>query len=469
MPDNKSQPSKHLTIQTSQIMRIVDIIEKKKHGGVHSKEEINFLINSYMDGSAADYQMSAWLMAVYFKGLNEDETVFLTEALINSGEIIDLEELAKDVVDKHSTGGVGDKVTLTLIPLLAACGVPIAKLSGKGLGHTGGTIDKLESIPDFKTDLSIEQIIEQAKQINVAIAAQTQKLTPADGKIYALRDVTATVDNMSLIASSVVSKKIASGADNIILDVKYGSGAFMKTADEAVKLSELMVNIGKKLNKKITTVVTSMEEPLGRAIGNSLEIIESVEFLKSQCKGTCWGECKERGTCVFGCDVAELTYDFAALALLQTGKFKDIIEAKEYLKSIIDSGKALDKLKELIVAQGGNPDAVDDYSKFKQAKFKIEVSAGMEGFVQRIDAYKVAHACKLLGAGREKVTDKIDHSVGIYLNKKHGDFCKKGETLYTIYANDEEKAKSAQSSCNEAFELKAQTPQKTDLIYKIIT
>lgn len=449
-------------------MRAVDLIEKKKHGGVHSREEIDFLITSYMDGSAADYQMSAWLMAVYFNGLNEDETVFLTEALINSGEVIDLKELAKDVVDKHSTGGVGDKVTLTLIPLLAACGIPIAKLSGKGLGHTGGTIDKLESIPNFNTNLSIEQIIEQSKQISVAIAAQTQKLTPADGKIYALRDVTATVGNVSLIASSVVSKKIASGADNIILDVKYGCGAFMKTPEDAVKLSELMVKIGKKFNKNISAVITSMEEPLGRVIGNSLEVIESVEFLKSKCKGKCWGECQERGTCVFGCDLASLTYDLGALALTQTGKFNDITAAKEYLKSVIDSGKALDKFKDLIKAQGGVPEAVDDYTKFEQAKYKIEANAGMEGFVQSIDAYKVAHACKLLGAGREKVTDKIDHSVGIYLNKKHGDFCKKGEILFTIYANDEAKAKQAEEICNGAFELSAQEPKKNDLIYKII-
>jgi len=346
--------------------------------------------------------------------------------------------------------------------------VPIAKLSGKGLGHTGGTIDKLESIPNFSTNLSIEQIIEQTNNINAAIASQTQKLTPADGKMYALRDVTATVDNMSLIAASVVSKKIASGADNIILDVKYGSGAFMKTSEDAVKLSNLMVNIGKKLNKKITAVITSMEEPLGRAVGNSIEVIESIEFLKSKCKGTCWGKCEERGTCVFGCDLAGLTYDFGALALIQTGKFDNIEKAKEYLKSVIDSGKALDKFKELISAQKGNSETVEDYSNFAQAKYRIEVPTGVEGFVQKIDAYKIAHACKILGAGREKKTDSIDYSVGIYLNKKHGDFCKKDDTLYTIYANDEEKAKTAQQLCEEAFELSAQEPKKNDLIYKII-
>lgn len=449
-------------------MRIVDLIDKKKRNGIHSKEEINFLISSLMDGSASDYQISAWLMAVYFNGMNEDETAFLTEAMVKSGEIIDLKELAKSVVDKHSTGGVGDKITLTLIPLLAACGIPVAKLSGKGLGHTGGTIDKLESIPNFNTNLSIEQIVKQVKQINVAIASQTQKLTPADGKLYALRDVTATVDSMPLIASSVVSKKIASGADNIILDVKYGSGAFVKTPEEAVKLSDLMVSIGKNLNKSITAVVTSMEEPLGRAIGNSLEVIESIEFLKSKCSGTCWGKCNERGTCVFGCDLAGLTYDFGAIALMQTGKFSDIEGAKEYLKSMIDSGKALDKFKELISTQKGDTAVIEDYSNFAQAKFKIAIPACSEGFIQKIDAYKIAYACKILGAGRDKKTDSIDYSVGIYLNKKHGDFCKKGEVLYTIYANDKEKAKTAEKLCNEAFELSVQTFKKMDLIHKII-
>lgn len=433
-------------------MRIVDLIDKKKRCGAHSKEEINFLIDSLMDGSASDYQISAWLMAVYFNCMNEDETGFLTEALIKSGDTIDLKELAKDVVDKHSTGGVGDKVTLTLIPLLAACGIPVAKLSGKGLGHTGGTIDKLESIPGFSTNLSIEQIIEQVKRINVAIASQTHKLTPADGLLYALRDVTATVDSMPLIASSVVSKKIASGADNIILDVKYGSGAFVKTPEEAVTLSDLMVNIGKKLNKSIIAVVTSMEEPLGRAIGNSLEVIESIEFLKGEIEG----------------DLTDLTYEFGAIALMQVGKFDDAQKAKEYLKSVIKSGKALDKFKELIVAQGGGPDVMDDYSKFKQAKYKIEVKSTQEGYVQKIDAYKIAYACKILGAGREKKTDNIDYSVGIYLDKKHGEFCKIGETLYTIYSNDETKTLNAQAICNEAFELSAQTPQKEALIYKII-
>lgn len=436
-------------------MRIVDLIEKKKRNGVHTKEEIDFLIKSLMDGSASDYQISAWLMAVYFNGMSDDETAFLTTAMIKSGDKIDLKDLAKNVVDKHSTGGVGDKVTITLIPLLAACGIPVAKLSGKGLGHTGGTIDKLESIPGFNTSLSIEKILEQVNEINVAIASQTQKLTPADGKLYALRDVTATVDSMPLIASSVVSKKIAAGADNIILDVKYGSGAFMKTPKEAVQLSELMVDIGKKLNKSIIAVVTSMEEPLGRAVGNSLEIIESIEFLKGNTQG----------------DLTDLTYEIGAIALVQVGKFDDLKTAQKYLKTVVESGMALEKFKELIIAQGGNPLVVDDYSKFEQAKYKIEVAAEVEGYIERIDAYKIAYACKILGAGREKKTDDIDYSVGIYLNKKSCEFCKKGENLYTIYsnyANAEEKTISAQKLCNEAFEFSIKSPQKCDLIYKII-
>lgn len=433
-------------------MRVIDLIDKKKRKGVHSKEEIDFLINSLMDGTASDYQISAWLMAVYFNGMNEDETTFLTQALISSGEVIDLKELAKNVVDKHSTGGVGDKITLTLMPLLAACDVPVAKLSGRGLGHTGGTIDKLESIPNFNTNLSIEQIIDQVKKINIAIASQTQKLTPADGKLYALRDVTATIDSMPLIASSVVSKKIASGADNIILDVKYGSGAFMKTPEDAVKLSQLMVNTGKKLNKSITAVVTSMEEPLGRAVGNSLEVIESIEFLKGETKG----------------DLAELTYEFGQIALMQSGKCLDTDEAQACLKSAVESGKALDKFRELIIAQGGDSEIVDDYAKFKQAKYKVEVKSQQEGFVQKIDAYKIAYACKILGAGREKKTDTIDYSVGIYLNKKSGEFCKTGGTLYTIYSNDDEKMQIAEKICNEAFEFSTQMPLKKDLIYKII-
>lgn len=434
-------------------MRIVDLIDKKKHGGVHTKEEINFIIDSMMNGSAPDYQISAWLMAVYFKGLTDEETAYLTEAMIDSGEVIDFGDLTDSIVDKHSTGGVGDKVTITLIPLLAAAGVPVAKLSGKGLGHTGGTIDKLESIPGFNTKLTIEELIAQVKRINVAIASQTQNLTPADGKLYALRDVTATVDSMPLIASSVVSKKIASGAKNIILDVKYGSGAFMKTPEDAVGLSKLMVKIGHILNKSITAVITSMEEPLGRAIGNSLEIIESIEFLK--------------GNITKG-DVAELTYSFAAIALMQLGRYDNEEDAIAYLKELVHSGKAIEKLRELIAAQGGNPSVIDDYNTFDQAKFKVECEAKKDGFVSSTDAYKIAYACKILGAGRDKKTDPIDYSVGIFLNKKSGEEVKKGEILYTIYSNDPEKTKIAQKYCEEGIVISDSKPAHKDMIYRII-
>ena len=434
-------------------MRIVDLIEKKKQGKEHTKEEIEFLINSLMDGTAPDYQISAWLMAVYFNGLTEDETAILTEAMINSGEVIDFGNLTESIVDKHSTGGVGDKVTITLIPLLAAAGVPVAKLSGKGLGHTGGTIDKLESIPGFNTKLSVSDLIAQVKKINVAIGAQTQNLTPADGKLYALRDVTATVDSMPLIASSVVSKKIASGAKNIILDVKYGSGAFMKTPEDAIQLSKLMVNIGKILNKSIIAVITSMEEPLGRAVGNSLEIIESIEFLK--------------GNITKG-DVAELTYSFAAIALMAVGMYDNEEDAIEYLTEVVKSGKALEKFKELIIAQGGDADIIENYDKFDLPEYKIECESKKSGYVQNIDAYKIAYACKILGAGRDKKTDPIDYSVGIYLNKKSGEEVNKGDVLYTIYSNDPEKTKIAQKYCDEAFSINDNKPSHNSMIYKII-
>ena len=434
-------------------MRIVDLIEKKKHGEAHTKEEIKFIIDSLMDGSAPDYQIAAWLMAVYFKGMTEEETAILTEEMIKSGEVIDFGVLTDSIVDKHSTGGVGDKVTITLIPLLAAAGVPIAKLSGKGLGHTGGTIDKLESIPGFNTNLSIEELIKQVNNINVAIASQTKNLTPADGKLYALRDVTATVDSMPLIASSVVSKKIASGAKNIILDVKYGSGAFMKTPEQAVELSRLMVSIGKLLNRSIIAVITSMEEPLGRAVGNSLEIIESIEFLKGNIKTG---------------DIASLTYSFAAIALVQLGLYETKEEAKEFLRELVESGKAIAKFRELIEAQGGDSKVIDDYDKFDLPEYKVECESKKTGYVQNIDAYKIAYACKMLGAGRDKKTDPIDYSVGIYLNKKSCEAVNKGDILYTIYSNDPEKTKIAQKYCDEAFSINENKPSSNNMIYKII-
>ena len=436
-------------------MRFVDLIDKKKKGIEHSQEEIKFIVNSLMDGTAEDYQVSAWLMAVYFKGMTLNETACLTKAMIDSGEVIDLSPICPNgehVLDKHSTGGVGDKITLILIPLLAACGIPIAKLSGRGLGHTGGTIDKLESIPGFKTDLDIEDLIKKVKDVGLAIGSQTKRLTPADGKLYALRDVTATVDSLPLIASSVVSKKIASGADYVVLDVKYGSGAFLKTPDEALELAQWMVNIANKLGKKFHAVITSMEQPLGRAVGNSLEVIESIEFLKGNMTP----------------DIKELTYEMASLALVQLNKANDKKQAYEIIDEAIKTGKALEYLKKLIVSQGGDTKVIDDYNSFDQATKTFEITSDKDGYVANIDAYKTAYACKLLGAGREKKTDSIDYSAGVFLRKIYSEPVKKGETIAVLYANNDEKLKQASVYLKDAFTICENKPDERNMIYKII-
>lgn len=434
-------------------MRTVDLILKKKAGKELTKEEINFFINSVMDKSMPDYQISAFLMAVCFRGMTDLETAYLTEAMVKSGSCVDQSKLPKGVLDKHSTGGVGDKITLTLTPLLAASGIPCLKLSGRGLGHTGGTIDKLESIPGFNTDCQIDDMISQVEKINLAIGAQTKGLTPADGILYALRDVTGTVDNVSLIASSVISKKIASGAENIVLDVKCGNGAFMKEPQDAAVLAKLMVEIGKHLGRKVIAVITSMNEPLGRAVGNSLEVIEACEFLKGNVKD---GE------------VYELTYELAILTFLQYKICPDRESAKAHIDGLITSGKALDKFKELVTAQGGLAEALDDYSKLPTAGKIVEVKAEKEGYVENIEAYKVALACKLLGAGREKKTDSIDLSVGVYLNKKSGEKVNLGETLYTIYSNDDAKTQQCKELCDKAYEIAATEPPKKPIIYEIV-
>lgn len=436
-------------------MRFVDLIDKKKKGLEHTKEEIQFIIDSLMSGKAEDYQVSAWLMAVYFKGMTLDETANLTKSIIDSGEIIDLSPLKGNcphVADKHSTGGVGDKITLILIPLLAACGVPIAKLSGRGLGHTGGTIDKLEAIPGFKADLDIEDLIEKVKDVGLAIGSQTKRLTPADGKLYALRDVTATVDAIPLIASSVVSKKIASGADYVVLDVKYGSGAFLKTPQEACELAQWMVNIADKLGKKFHAVITSMEQPLGRAVGNAIEVIESIEFLKGNMTP----------------DVKELTYEMAALTLVTLGKASTKEQAFELIDIAIESGEALDYLKKLIQSQGGNQFITENYRLFGQPEFAQQIKAERGGYIQNVDAYKTAYACKLLGAGREKKTDDIDYSAGVYLNKIYNEKVQAGDVIATLYANDEEKLETAKEFLKTAFTICDGEPQKQEMIYKII-
>lgn len=434
-------------------MDLIDLIEKKKHGKVHTKEELRFIVKSLDAEITHEVQIASWLMAVYFKGLNEAETAYLTEALAESGQRVDFGELSNLIVDKHSTGGVGDNVTITLIPLLATAGVPMAKLADRGLGYVAGTVDKLESIPYFKTDLSVENIVNQVKEINGVIASQAEDLAPADKKLLALRNLTGTADSDALIASSIISKKIASGANNLILDVKYGAGAFMKTPEEAVHLSKMMVKIGKRLNKSIIAVVTSMEEPLGRAIGNSLEVIEAIEFLKGHI---------ETG------DLAELTYYFASSALVFLDMYANRQEAEKYLRELVHSGKALDKFREIIIAQGGDTSILENYDKFELPAFKIECESKKSGYVQNINAFNIAQALKALGANRENHSKPIDLSVGIYLNKKSGEYVKKGENLYTIYSNDEEKTKIAQKFCDEAFSINESKPSHVNLVYSVI-
>lgn len=434
-------------------MRAVDIIEKKKQGKTHTKEEMEFLINGYLDGTVEDYQMSAWLMAVCINGLNFDETVYMTECFINSGDVLDFSELNAHVADKHSTGGVGDKVTLVLIPLLASLGITCAKLSGRGLGMTGGTIDKLESIKGFNCLLNEEDFKKQIKEIGAAISAQTPNLTPADGKIYALRDVTSTVDNMSLICASVVSKKIASGADIIILDVKYGKGAFIKTKEEARRLADLMIETGKKLNRKIDAIITSMEQPLGTCVGNSLEVIEAIEFLKGK----------------MASDLYEVTLEIAARTLMLANAAADFDEAKTLIDEAINSGRALSKFREIIKAQNGNIEVIDDYSLFEIGQNTLVVKAKKEGYVHSLNALDIAHACKLLGAGRDKKSDDIDFGAGCVLDKKEGDYVNIGDTLLTLYYNSPsaQRIQEAFDLANRAYEIGEDKVEKSPVVARI--
>ncbi len=433
-------------------MKIIDIIEKKKHGHALNEEEIKYFIDGVTKGTIEDYQISALLMAIYFRGMNTDETVYLTKYMAYSGEVLNLEDISNDITDKHSTGGVGDKITLMFLPIIASAGLYAAKLSGRGLGHTGGTIDKLESIPGFRTDLSIDEFKAKVKEHKTAIAAQTMSLAPADGKLYALRDVTSTVDIIPLIASSVVSKKIASGANHIILDVKYGSGAFIKTPEDAEKLSKIMVETGKRLSRNISAVISSMQEPLGRAIGNSVEIQEVIEFLKGNMES----------------DLKEVTYMLCSQAFEKSGKILNKEEAYKYIDELIQSGKALEKFKEIIKSQSGDERIVNDYSLLPQAKIKYEVKTDKTGFVSNIDALKAAKACKNLGAGREKKTDTIDYSAGIYLTKKTQDEVKPFDTIAVLYTNKETALNEAEELVKSAFEITNTKPHAKSLIYKVI-
>jgi len=397
-----------------------DIIVKKRDGYPLAKAEIDFFVHGYANGEIPDYQASALLMAVYFQGMDDEESAHLTMAMARSGDMLDLSEIDGVKVDKHSSGGVGDKTTLCLIPLVASCGVPIPKMSGRGLGHTGGTIDKLEAIEGFNVEMTKEQFIRQVNDIGLAIIGQSENLAPADKKLYSLRDVTATVNSIPLIASSIMSKKIASGADKIVLDVKVGSGAFMKDVNSARKLAKTMVEIGKNVGKETVALLTNMDEPLGFAIGNALEVKEAILALK--------GEGPK--------DLTELMLELGAHMVVLGEKADSLEEAKAMLKTNIENGKALQYFKRLVEAQGGNAEVIDTLS-FKEATYQIDVFAKEAGYVAEIAADELGRASMLLGAGRRTKDDVIDLSVGLYLHKKVGDRVTKGEVLCTIHANDE--------------------------------
>ncbi len=432
-------------------MRAYDIILKKRNGFSLNRKEINFFINGYIKNEIPDYQMAALLMAIYFNGLSKKETSDLTMCFVNSGELVDLSKIEGIKVDKHSTGGVGDKVTLIVIPLIASLGITVAKVSGRGLGHTGGTIDKLESIEGFKTQLSKNEFIQNVNNHKMAITGQTADITPADKMIYALRDVTATVESIPLIASSIMSKKIASGADCIVLDVKVGSGAFIKSVDKAMELSQMMVDIGKELNKKTIAVITDMNQPLGYEIGNANEIKEAVKVLSG--KGPD--------------DIRIISLTIASYMAVLAGKYFDFKAAYYELEKILSSGKALKKLKELVEIQCGNIDFIDNLSLLPQAKSHIEIKSSYEGYICSIDTEKIGHVAMKLGAGRKRVEDLIDLSAGITLNKKIGDHIKKDENLCVLHTNIIEYAE-LEILAKESFVIGKKSVKKNQYVYDVI-
>lgn len=432
-------------------MRMYDIIHKKRNGGELSEEEIRFFIEGYTDESIPDYQAAALCMAVYFRGMTPKETSILTLAMAESGDQIDLGGIEGFTVDKHSTGGVGDKTSLIVVPIVASCGGKVAKMSGRGLGHTGGTVDKLESIPGFRTELNPDEFIKQVNGIGLCIVGQTGELAPADKKLYALRDVTATVESIPLIASSIMSKKLAAGSKGIVLDVKTGSGAFMKSVEESENLAKEMVAIGKSAGRSVTAVITNMDIPLGDSVGNSLEVIEAIKTLKGE------GES----------DLTEVCLTLAAQMLsMVTGE--DEKTCYSMAKGAIDNGFAINKLREMISAQGGNANVVDDYSLFKQPKYTAEIFSECDGYIEHTDAEKIGIASVILGAGREKKGDPIDPSAGIVLKKKTGDYVKKGEPLAVFYTDDEGKIEGAKQEFLDAFTFGNERTQPQKLIYKII-
>lgn len=432
-------------------MRMVDLIEKKRDGQKLTKEEINFIVDGYTKGNIPDYQISAWAMTVFFQGMDPKEIADLTMAMVKSGDEVDLSPIQGIKVDKHSTGGVGDTTTLVLGPLVAAAGVPVAKMSGRGLGHTGGTIDKLESIPGFHTELTKEEFMDTVNRIKVAVVGQSGNLTPADKKLYGLRDVTATVNSIPLIASSIMSKKIASGADAIVLDVKTGDGAFMKSLEGSKELAQTMVEIGQHVGRKTVAVISDMSQPLGYAIGNALEVKEAIDTLRG--KGPQ--------------DLTELCLVLGAHMVVLAEQEANYEKAYKRLKNILNSGEAIQKLKDFIEAQGGDSTVVDQPERLPQASHQMVVKSSASGFVQEIEAEEIGRIAMMLGAGRRTKEDEIDLAVGVVLSKKVGDSVTAGDTLAILYASEENVSELVEKT-QKAFILSQDPVKAPQLIYEVI-
>ena len=429
-------------------MRMYDLIAKKRDGGKLSQEEIAEMITGYVEGDIPDYQMSAMLMAIYFKGMDEKEILYLTQAMAESGDMVDLSSIEGIKVDKHSTGGVGDKTTLIVAPIVAALGVKVAKMSGRGLGHTGGTVDKLESIPGYRTDLNEEEFFGVVRKTGISVIGQSGNLTPADKKLYALRDVTATVESIPLIASSIMSKKLAAGSDCILLDVKTGSGAFMKSVEDSIRLAEEMVKLGENAGRRTLALITDMDTPLGNNIGNSLEVIEAVDTLKGQ-------------------GPKDLTHEALHLAagMLMLAGMGNEEECLKMARGAIDSGLALNKLKEMVAAQGGDVSVIEDTDNFRKAAYSYEVKADRDGYITAMDTEKCGIASVMLGAGRETLSSPINMAAGIVIQAKTGDKVEAGQTIASLYCDDEALFEKAAAKYREAVTIGDEYVKRNPLLY----
>ncbi|MBO3443748.1 pyrimidine-nucleoside phosphorylase [Clostridium sp. CCUG 7971] len=434
-------------------MRMYDIIRKKRDNHELSKSEIEFFVDKYSKGEIPDYQASALLMSIYLNKMNKEETVYLTEAMMKSGDVIDLSDIDGIKVDKHSTGGVGDKTTIALAPLVAACGGPVAKMSGRGLGHTGGTLDKLESIPGFSIEMEADKFIKSVNEHKIAVCGQTASIAVADKKMYALRDVTATVDNISLIAASIMCKKLASGADAILLDVKTGDGAFMKTLDDSFELAKAMVDIGCGMNRETIGMITDMDEPLGFAVGNALEVIEAIETLKGNGPK----------------DFVLLCETLGAYMLVLAKVCDNFEDGVQKIREAINSGAALDKLRVFIENQGGDKNIVDDYSLLPKAKNIVAIKAPKRGYISKIEAEEVGMAAMILGAGRETKEDTLDMAAGIVLEKKVGEYVNEGDVLAYIHYDREDKFEASKERFIEAYSIVEEKVEPKKLIYGVVT